>query len=148
MIDVRTAAKYLIQRYEQEFGGAMDEMKLHKLLYFTQRESFVLLGKPMFLDKFEAWKYGPVMRCLRKARWECQTQSVLPLDSEYISVLEDTLRRYAGMDSWTLSNISHGETCWQKAKDKEAGSFPMEIETSDIEYDARIIKYRRFMCSK
>ncbi len=148
MIDVRTAAKYLIQRYEQESGRTMDEMKLHKLLYFTQRESFVLLGKPMFLDKFEAWKYGPVMRCLRKADWEYQTQSVLPVDSEYIPVLEDTLRRYAAMDSWTLSNISHGETCWQKAKDKEVDSSPVEIETSDIEYDATVIKYRRFMCPK
>lgn len=148
MIDVRTAAKYLIQRYEQESDSVMDEMKLHKLLYFTQRESFVLLGKPMFPDKFEAWKYGPVMRCLRKAHWESQVPSVLPADSEYILVLEDTLRRYAAMDSWTLSNISHGETSWQKAKDKEVGSSPVEIETSDIEYDAKVIKYRRFMCSK
>lgn len=148
MIDVRTAAKYLIQRYEQESDSAMDEMKLHKLLYFTQRESFVMLGKPMFPDKFEAWKYGPVMRCLRKAHWEYQIPWVLPADSEYIPVLEDTLRRYAAMDSWTLSNISHGETSWQKAKDKEVGSSPVEIETSDIEYDARAIKYRRFMCAR
>lgn len=148
MIDVRTAAKYLIQRYEQESGMGMDEMKLHKLLYFTQRESFVLLGKPMFLDKFEAWKYGPVMRCLRRSHWECQIQSVLISESEYIPVLEDTLRRYSGMDSWTLSNISHGETCWQKAKDKEVGSSPVEIETSDIAEDAKIIKFRRFVCPK
>ncbi len=148
MIDVRTAAKYLIQRYKQESDSAMDEMKLHKLLYFTQRESFVLLGKPMFPDKFEAWKYGPVMRCLRKAHWESQVPSALPADSEYIPVLEDTLKRYAAMDSWSLSNISHGETSWQKAKDKEVGSSPVEIETSDIEYDARAIKYRRFMCAR
>lgn len=148
MIDVRTAAKYLIHRYEQESGSPMDEMKLHKLLYFTQRESFVLLGKAMFPDQFEAWKYGPVMRCLRKAHWESKVQSVLSEDSEYIPVLEDTLKRYSSMDSWTLGNISHGETCWQKAKDKEVGSIPVAIETSDIEYDAKAIKYRRFMCSQ
>ncbi|MDE6207054.1 MAG: DUF4065 domain-containing protein [Muribaculaceae bacterium] len=123
-------------------------MKLHKLLYFTQRESFVLLGKPMFLDRFEAWKYGPVMRCLRKAHWKTQISSMLPEDSEYIPVLEDTLNRYSSMDSWTLSSISHGETCWQKAKDKEVSSIPVAIETSDIEYDAMLIKRRRFMCSK
>ena len=148
MIDVRTAAKYLIQQYKQKSGSIMDEMKLHKLLYFTQRESFILLGKPMFPEKFEAWKYGPVMRCLRKAHREYQTQSILPVDSEYKPVLEDTLRRYAAMDSWTLINISHGESCWQKAKDKEVGSSPVEIETSDIEYDARVVKYRRFMYTK
>lgn len=148
MIDVRTAAKYLIKRYKQESGSEMDEMKLHKLLYFTQRESFVLLGKPMFHDKFEAWKYGPVMRSLRKAHWEYELHSILPADSEYVPVLDETLRRYAEMDSWTLSNISHGETCWQKAKDKEVGSSPVEIETSDIEYDAKVIKYRRLVCAR
>lgn len=95
MIDVRIAAKYLIHLYEEESGRTMDEMKLHKLLYFTQRESFILLGKPMFPEQFEAWKYGPVMRCLRKAHWESKIQSVLSKDSEYIPVLEDTLRRYA-----------------------------------------------------
>lgn len=148
MIDARTAAKYLIQRYLQESDGAMDEMKLHKLLYFTQRESFVLLGKPMFLDKFEAWKYGPVMPNLRKVNLDDLAHSHSSVASEYIPVLEDTLQRYAKMDSWTLSNISHGESCWQKAKDKETGSFPVEIETSDIEYDAKVIRYRRFMCSQ
>ena len=148
MIDVRIAAKSLIHRYKEESGRTMDEMKLHKLLYFTQRESFILLGKPMFPEQFEAWKYGPVMRCLRKAHWESKIQSVLSKDSEYIPVLEDTLRRYALMDSWTLSNISHGETCWQKAKDKEVCSTPVAIETSDIEYDAKVIKYRRFICPK
>lgn len=148
VIDVRIAAKYLIQRYEQKSGCVMDEMKLHKLLYFAQRESYVILGKPMFPDKFEAWKYGPVMRSLRKTYWKQQSQPSLQADSEFIPVLEDTLERYAAMDSWTLSNISHGETCWQKAKDKEVGSLPVEIETSDIEYDAKVIKYRRFMCPK
>ena len=148
MIDVRTAAKYLIYRYKEKSGAPMDEMKLHKLLYFTQRESFIMLGKPMFADRFEAWKYGPVMRCLRKAHWESQSQAVLPPDSEYIQVLEDTLRRYAPMDAWTLSNISHGETCWQKAKDKEVDSNAVAIETSDIEYDAKVIKYRRFLCAE
>ena len=51
MIDVRIAAKYLIHRYEEASGRTMDEMKLHKLLYFTQRESFILLGKPMFPER-------------------------------------------------------------------------------------------------
>ena len=36
-------------------------MKLHKLLYFTQRECLIQKGEPMFDAQFEAWKYGPVM---------------------------------------------------------------------------------------
>lgn len=39
MEDVVKVASYICQRYQREFGKRIDEMKLHKLLYFTQRES-------------------------------------------------------------------------------------------------------------
>lgn len=33
-------AGYIYQRYEKDFGNEIDEMKLHKLLYFSQRELY------------------------------------------------------------------------------------------------------------
>ena len=41
MIDVINIASYICQRYKEQFGLCIDEMKLHKLLYLSQRESFV-----------------------------------------------------------------------------------------------------------
>ena len=41
-------------------------MKLHKLLYFTQRESIIQTDEPIFQEEFEAWKYGPVMTGIRR----------------------------------------------------------------------------------
>ena len=41
-------------------------MKLHKLLYFTQRECLIQKGEPMFDAQFEVWKYGPVMVQIRQ----------------------------------------------------------------------------------
>ena len=40
-------------------------MKLHKLLYFTQRESLAITGEAMFVETFEGWKFGPVSRLVR-----------------------------------------------------------------------------------
>ena len=40
-------------------------MKLHKLLYCTQRESFAILDEPAFEGEMEGWKYGPVSREVR-----------------------------------------------------------------------------------
>ena len=57
IIDV---ANYIINRYKEITHELVDEMKLHKLLYFTQRETFAILGKPAFDSDFEGWKYGPV----------------------------------------------------------------------------------------
>ncbi len=40
-------------------------MKLHKLLYFAQRESLAITNEPLFEENFEGWKYGSVSREVR-----------------------------------------------------------------------------------
>ena len=74
IIDV---AQYIFREYEKLSSTPIDEMKLHKLLYFAQRESFAITGAPMFAENFEGWKYGPVSRVVRN----CYTQDGL-YDSE------------------------------------------------------------------
>lgn len=149
MIDIFIAAKYVSQRYRKHFGYSLDEMKLHKLLYFAQRESFVMFGQPMFISQFEAWKYGPVMRCLRGHSWDTEEDLMTghPDILYYIPVFDKVFELYAAKNSWTLSCVSHGESCWQKAKDKEAGFSPVEIMTDDIRQDAETIKLRRLLYS-
>lgn len=149
MIDIFIAAKYVAQRYRSTFGQCLDEMKLHKLLYFAQRESFVMFDQPMFTSQFEAWKYGPVMRCLRGRLWDTD-EDILEAHPEilyYVPAFDKVFDLYAGKSSWTLSSVSHGESCWQKAKDRERGSHPVEIMTEDIRQDAATIKLRRLLYS-
>lgn len=40
MMGILQVASYIYKRYMDDFGARIDEMKLHKLLYFTQREYF------------------------------------------------------------------------------------------------------------
>lgn len=65
MDKITNVADYIIKRYRELTGEYLDEMKLHKLLYFTQREAFAILGEPAFDGEFEGWKYGPVSREVR-----------------------------------------------------------------------------------
>ena len=58
-------AQYVYKYYLKETDEKIDEMKLHKLLYFVQRESYVLLGKTMFNEDFEGWIHGPVSKEVR-----------------------------------------------------------------------------------
>ncbi len=48
MIDVINIASYICQHYKEQFGLCIDEMKLHKLLYLSQRESIVQTGNLCF----------------------------------------------------------------------------------------------------
>ena len=66
MMGILQVASYIYKRYMDDFGVRIDEMKLHKLLYFTQRECLIQKGEPMFEALFEAWKYGPVMVQIRQ----------------------------------------------------------------------------------
>ena len=56
MIDVIKVASYIYKRYKDEKNTEIDQMKLHKLLYFSQRESIIRTGQQMFKEQFEAWK--------------------------------------------------------------------------------------------
>ena len=48
MMGILQVASYIYKRYMDDFGVRIDEMKLHKLLYFTQRECLIQKGEPMF----------------------------------------------------------------------------------------------------
>lgn len=58
-------AKYLNELNVERYGCDMDEMKMHKMMYFSQRESLMNTDNPLFGDSFEAWKFCPVLRSVR-----------------------------------------------------------------------------------
>lgn len=149
MISVVKAASYIYSRHMKENRNvAIDEMKLHKLLYFSQREAIIRTGSPMFEDMFEAWKYGPVMVEVRN-RYRTSSLNDMPTKEElspYQSTFDYVFDNYAVKDSWTLSMLSHGESSWQKAREgyEQDAHCDVLIKTDDIKSDAERIKLRRF----
>ncbi len=151
MISVTQAASYIYKRYKEEIGSDIDEMKLHKLLYLSQRESIIINGEPMFDAPFEAWKYGPVVVEVR----EKYRQGTLMEDidenavRDYLPVFDSVFNRYAQKDSWTLSLLTHGESSWQNAR---KGLLPDDycselLSLDDIRHDAERMKMRRLFLS-
>ena len=53
MESVYDVAQHIFYEYRKASGQAIDEMKLHKLLYYVQRESLAILGVPMFDAEFK-----------------------------------------------------------------------------------------------
>lgn len=112
-------AKALYDMYYEQKGERMDEMKMHKLMYFSQRESLMYYNEPLFDGTFFGWKYGPV---LKEVRSEYRS-SLNPFSGVGEKVSEDTLRllqnvleRYGSLSSWKLSSLSHEEFSWKKAR--------------------------------
>ena len=55
MEKVLDVANYIINRYKYVSGVTIDELKLHKLLYFVQRETIAITGNPMFKEDLQGW---------------------------------------------------------------------------------------------
>lgn len=145
MEDVVKIASYICFRYQKEFGVRIDEMKLHKLLYFTQRECIAQTGIPMFDAPFHAWLYGPVLPEIRSLYKHDQLHD-MPSEivvEKYLPVFDEVFKELAPTKSVMLSAISHGEQSWKKARvgygKYEESDVEMKLE--DIIEDA--IRYKK-----
>lgn len=133
-------ANYLFNSYKKISGEVIDEMKLHKLLYFVQRESLAVFGKPMYAEPLEGWKYGPVSPEVRSAytRDGIATKELRPISHQAQLISDRVLSRYGDLESWKLSQLSHEEISWKNAREglsaDDYGNTPLAIE--DIQQDA------------
>jgi uncharacterized phage-associated protein len=143
---MKTAASYLCGRYEEAYGQKIDEMKLHKLMYFAQRESLIRTGEPLFDAEFQGWRFGPVLPALREVY---KANDFAPLEELELgadqAALDAVFDEYAESDSWNLSLLSHGEICWKRSRKgiapHESSSNPIPLE--DIRADADRMQKRR-----
>ena len=116
MEKILDVAQYIFKNIS---GENIDQLKLHKLLYLTQRESLAITGNPMFSEEFESWKFGPV--CLEVGK--CYIESGIALgDSNNISyenryIIKNIILQYGGYESWKLSELSHREISWNKSRE-------------------------------
>lgn len=152
MEDVIKIASYICQRYEYELGAQIEEMKLHKLLYFCQRESFIQLGEPMFAEKFRARLYGPVMLEVHAKFISGELVEKLSEEAlkKYRVVLDRVFAVYAIKNVASLVAISKGQYSYVKVTKSFGWMQPRDVEmqTEDIRIDAERFRMRHFMLSQ
>lgn len=152
MEETMNVAAYIAKRYASEFNTPIDEMKLHKLMYFAQRESFIKEGKPLFDATFYGWKYGPVLKEIRSAIDDgtFETLEPVPFNANHDAVFDKLFSFYATRNSWSLSSLSQSEVSWQNSRkgiDKYANS-DNPMSTDDIRIDAENIIAREKLLDK
>jgi uncharacterized phage-associated protein len=149
MENVMDVAAYICSRYQETYGEKIDEMKLHKLMYFAQREALAQTGEPVFEATFRGWKYGPVLTELRKPYKQDTLNK--PVDEAVAKrlapVMDVVFQDYAEMPSFSLTRLTHGELSWRNSRKgiapADVSDRPMELE--DIRMDAERIRSRRKM---
>lgn len=131
MQNSKCVGKALYDMYLSRFGESMDEMKMHKLMYFAQRESLMDTDNLLFDEDFYGWKFGPVLMSVREEYRNATPYSnvVQAVDDFTSSLLEKVLARYAERSSWSLSRLSHDEVSWKHAREglnpEDNGNVPL-----------------------
>jgi uncharacterized phage-associated protein len=120
MVTCHDVAKYILEK-----KGPMTAMKLQKLVYYTQAWSVVWGDEnPLFNEDIEAWISGPVVPELYKSHSGMFKVNAQALDEGDSSVLSDDqkdtidriLNYYGSKDSQWLSDLTHLEDPWKKAR--------------------------------
>lgn len=95
-------------------------MKLQKLLYYSQGCYLKKFNKILFPEKIFAWQHGPVVKEVYNKYKEKGAQCIefngnpnLKFDSEIENFLDDIYDRYGQYSAWKLREMTHSETPWK-----------------------------------
>lgn len=147
MENLLDVASYIFNRYYETKGECIDEMKLHKMLYFAQRESLIQNREPLFAETFYGWKFGPILKEIRSAYRENTFLKNICEDvvNRIKPVMDKIFEEYADKESWSLSRLTHGEISWKNSRkgipDDVNSDNPIDI--NDIAKDAERVRLRR-----
>lgn len=121
MENTMSVAMALDSMFYEKNGQHMDEMRMHKLMYFAQRESLMYNNEPLFDATFYGWKYGPVLKEVRyDFKKYLSLDGLLNLNFQVTedtkSLLRSVFDRYGSLSPWKLSALSHEEFSWKMAR--------------------------------
>jgi uncharacterized phage-associated protein len=115
MTSVLTVANEILDKADAS-GMPLSPLKLMKLAYIGQGWALGITGRPLFEDRIEAWKYGPVIpelyRATKKYGSGTVTERLLApradrIDAELDGLLASVLEKYGQLSGVALSNLTH-----------------------------------------
>ncbi len=119
-------ARYFIARsYEDGRESDMTNLKVQKLLYYSQCLHLALQDAPLFPEEIQAWRLGPVCPPAYQlfSQFEAEqlpvpTQADLPKDisNDQRDLLEEVWLYFGEHHAYYLSGMTHLEFPWKKAR--------------------------------
>lgn len=120
-------AKYLIHCANLEEDGTITNLKLQKLLYYTQGFHLALFDSPLFSEAIEAWQYGPVVPEIYR-QYQQYSRNPLPdtvnfnpeiIEPEDRELIDEVYSVYGKYTGTVLANFTHQETPWKNTEINE-----------------------------
>lgn len=121
----------------------ISNLKLQKLLYYSQAWYLAIFKKPLFNEDIEAWVHGPVVpqvfRRYRICRWspipKGDSEGMSPRDSRHIV---EIWKAYGKFGAYDLERMTHADKPWKHAR---SGLLPDESSHRVITKDSMMRYY-------
>ncbi|RUT06807.1 hypothetical protein DSM106972_030640 [Dulcicalothrix desertica PCC 7102] len=146
---INVARYFIIRAYEDGIEAEMTNMKVQKLLYYSQSLHLAMYDEPLFSEEIQAWRYGPV--CPEAYKFYSNFEAnQLPIPSkdnlseiaeDKRKLLEEVWENFGAYNAYRLSNMTHGEFPWKKAR---KGLPPQASSTEQIRLeDMKALGYQK-----
>ena len=121
MLKASTISNFFIA-FSHEHGDPLSNLKLQKLLYYSQAWHLAIFGAPLFEEPIEAWVHGPVVvseyRRFKEWAWQpiLENPHLPTLEEQVQQHLNEIMDVYGGMTAYQLEQLTHAEAPWLKAR--------------------------------
>jgi len=124
MATAMDVAHYLIRAAaEQPEPDFLTNLRLQKLLYYAQGWHIAIFGPPLFPERIEAWKHGPVVPAVYRSFSFAGRNHLEPPEGDHESLTPEQERLlaqlWAGFRQYSataLYHMTHRERPWQEAR--------------------------------
>lgn len=123
----------------EERGIGVSNLKLQKLMYYTQGYHLAVSGKTLFEDDLMAWEHGPVVPSVWLEYRDNGSSYITPLKDMDITSFSDAsigvvnyvLDTFGQMGAWSLRERTHSEEPWLNHYDQEKDRVDNCVITTD-----------------
>ena len=125
--DVNDIANKIILQTDAEKGDIISNLKLQKLLYYTQGYHLAFFDTVLFNNNLEAWMYGPVVPEVYH-RFKDNRGYGITLDPKQVEEIElepdvenmfnQVIQEYGKFNAVKLMDMTHMEPPWKEAFEK------------------------------
>ena len=120
-------SKYFLSKTtneDYENGEGISNLKLQKLLYYSQKAYYSIYGEALFDDKIQAWTHGPVVYDVYHNFKKYGNKKIdIIEEKDFIEnkkevdknllVLDFIWEKYGEYEAWALSNKTHEEKAYK-----------------------------------
>ena len=112
--------------FANEIGAVITNLKLQKLVYYSQAWHLANYKDPLFKEDFQAWVHGPVIPDLYQTFKEKGSMPIIKklkikkienrFDKDSLSFIKEVLKVYMPFGAYQLEMMTHQESPWIKAR--------------------------------